>query len=96
MIDRFLHNEELRQPSELRLPHHYIEPAKTNGTSDSTKRTEVPRISIDRRKREFTEVEMALSVDEATQEATRCLRCDLEFTMKKEEKQSQVLKEKTA
>lgn len=96
MIDRYLHGEELRQPSELKLPQHYIEPIKSNGTPSQLKRAETPRISIDRRKREFAEVEMTLSVEEATREANRCLRCDLEFTMKKEENKSSVLKEKTA
>ena len=97
MIDRYLKNEELKQPSELKLPHHYIESMKTNGGSQTAKRTEVPRISIDRRKHEFTEVEMALSVEEAKYEAGRCLRCDLEFTQKKnEESKSHVLKEQSA
>jgi NADH-quinone oxidoreductase subunit F len=96
MIDRYLRGEELRQPSQLKLPSHFIEATKTNGSDQSTKRAEVPRISIDRRKREFAEVELALSVDEATREATRCLRCDLEFTQKKEEPKSLELKEQTA
>lgn len=96
MIDRYLRGEEMRQPSKLRLPSHYIEPAKLNGGAETAKRADVPRISIDRRKREFAEVEMALSVEEATREAMRCLRCDLEFTQKKEEAQSLELKEQTA
>ena len=97
MIDRYLKNEELKQPSELKLPHHYIEPMKTNGSAQSSKRTDVPRISIDRRKHEFTEVEMALSIEEAKYEAGRCLRCDLEFTQQKnEESKSHVLEEQSA
>ncbi len=96
MIDRYLQQQELRQPADLKLPRHYIEPAKTNGTSAAAKRTDVPRISIDRRKREFTEVEMALSAEEARHEAGRCLRCDLEFTMKKEETKPHAKKEQTA
>ncbi len=32
------------------------------------------------RKRNFAEVEVTLSPDEASCEAGRCLRCDLEFT----------------
>jgi NADH-quinone oxidoreductase subunit F len=80
VIDRYVRGEELKQPSALRVPRHYIEPLKTNGSGEPTTRAEVPRIPIDRRKREFSEVELSLSVDEAMREAARCLRCDLEFT----------------
>jgi hypothetical protein len=33
----------------------------------------------------FSEIEQTLSEDEAMREASRCLRCDLEFTLPKEE-----------
>jgi NADH-quinone oxidoreductase subunit F len=79
MIDRYLRGEELKQPAERRIPRHYVEPLKTNGTG-SLSRTEVPRIPAESRKRGFAEVELTLSPEEAVREASRCLRCDLEFT----------------
>jgi uncharacterized protein with PIN domain len=42
------------------------------------------------RKRGFAEVEMALTLKEAMQEAHRCLRCDLEFTKPKDEEKKSV------
>lgn len=96
MIDRYLRGEPLRQPSELVLPSHYIEPVKPNGGEQKTKRADIPRLTIDRRKCEFTEVEMALSVEEASMEATRCLRCDLEFTKKIEAQSLMALEDQIA
>jgi len=85
MIDRYLHGEELDQPVENTLPQVYIEPIEVEIEDISTiDRTKVPRISVEKRRRNFTEVESALSVTAATQEASRCLRCDLEFTQPKE------------
>jgi NADH-quinone oxidoreductase subunit F len=81
-IDRYLRGEDLRQPSQVRMPRHYVPPAKTNGQTEPTKRAEIPRISLERRKHEFAEVETALTADDASREARRCLRCDLEFTEK--------------
>jgi hypothetical protein len=43
-------------------------------------RVETPRASVAWRKRNFAEVEVTLSPEEARAEAARCLRCDLEFT----------------
>jgi len=86
MIDRYLRGEDLRQPSKVRVPQHYIAPAKTNGHEQPPTRAEIPRIPLDERKHGFHEVELALSVELATQEAARCLRCDIEFTQKLNEK----------
>ena len=41
-------------------------------------RPEIPTLSIEQRKNSFAETELALSEQEAVQEAKRCLRCDLE------------------
>jgi NADH-quinone oxidoreductase subunit F len=82
MIDRFLRDEPLRQPSETKVPRHHVEPAKTNGSPIPAKRAEVPRIPVYQRTRCFEEVERAIPPEEAIQEARRCLRCDLEFTRK--------------
>ena len=78
MIDRFVKGEELKQPPEVRLPKVYVEPI----TADivQSERVDTPRASVEWRKRGFAEVEMSLTIEEATKEAHRCLRCDLEFT----------------
>jgi NADH-quinone oxidoreductase subunit F len=84
MIDRYVRHEALRQPYPLRLPRHYIPPSASNGQAEpQAARVELPRVSIDSRKRSFVEVETTLSAEEAQREAARCLRCDLEFTQAK-------------
>lgn len=81
MIDHYIKGEKLDQPAELKLPQVYIEPLKVEaGNVLQSERVETPRASVDWRKRNFAEVEVSLSVDEAKREAKRCLRCDLEFT----------------
>ena len=45
----------------------------------------VARAPAEWRKRNFAEVEVSLAPEEATREALRCLRCDLEFTAPKQE-----------
>ena len=85
MIDRFVRNEDMVQPAEPYLPKVYIEPVKMD-TEDAqpADRVETPRAPAEWRRRNFAEVEVSLSIDEATHEACRCLRCDLEFTKPKE------------
>ena len=80
MIDRYLRGEDLTQPIKVQLPKVYIEPAKISEPIP-TKRVETPRALVEWRRRGFAEVEMVLNAEEARQEASRCLRCDLEFTL---------------
>jgi len=85
MIERYLRGEDLAQPSEARLPTTYVEPVERGpGAPDEgmARRSETPRASAEWRKRNFAEVEVTFSVEEAMREARRCLRCDLEFTRK--------------
>ena len=85
MIDHYIKGEKLDQPAELNLPRVYIEPLEVEAEEALlTGRVETPRASVDWRKRNFAEVEVSLSVDEAKREALRCLRCDLEFTQPRE------------
>jgi NADH-quinone oxidoreductase subunit F len=79
MIDRFIRGEELIGEREPRLPQVYIAPS-SDGTIPTGDRAELQRAPADWRKRNFAEVEVSLSIDEATCESKRCLRCDLEFT----------------
>ncbi|MDQ1265120.1 MAG: NADH-quinone oxidoreductase subunit, partial [Bacteroidota bacterium] len=80
MIDRFLNNESLEQPLKPRIPEVYIEPTQIDEGITSDSRVDTLRAPAEWRKRNFAEVEVALSVEEAMNEARRCLRCDLEFT----------------
>jgi hypothetical protein len=79
VIDRYMREQPLKQPSEARLPRHYVAPMNGH-TKRSTRRVAVPRIDMESRKHHFTEVELTLTEQDAKLEAARCLRCDLEFT----------------
>jgi NADH-quinone oxidoreductase subunit F len=81
VIDRYIHGKELAVPPELKLPSVFIEPATVSDEElEDAERAEPATLSAKSRKKSFAEVEMALSVEQAVQEARRCLRCDLEFT----------------
>jgi len=84
IIERYLSGKELREPPETKLPKFFIEPAEIRDEEyEEAARVEPATISVKSRKNSFAEVEMALSKEEATREARRCLRCDLEFTQPK-------------
>jgi len=86
MINRYLRNEPMVRPAEPRLPQVYIEPVELESEQEQPPvRVKTPCAPAEWRKRNFAEVEVSLSVDEATREAGRCLRCDLEFTQPEEE-----------
>jgi len=81
MIDRYLRKQPLQQPGEARLPKIYVEPLAIDSEEmQKLARAETPRAPAEWRKRSFAEVEVSLSAEEARIEASRCLRCDLEFT----------------
>ncbi|MFH1676718.1 MAG: NADH-ubiquinone oxidoreductase-F iron-sulfur binding region domain-containing protein, partial [bacterium] len=80
MIDRFLSGENLKQPSEAILPSVYIESREIpEDETESAARIHQPTIPLSKR-RNFAEVELSISEEDAKREARRCLRCDLEFT----------------
>ena len=94
MIDRYLNGEELDQPAENKLPQVYIQPIEVDLEEILlSRRSETPRLAIEKRKNSFTEVEVALSEEDALHEARRCLRCDLEFTQPKEIEEECIVKE---
>ena len=85
IIDRFIRNLELVQPAEPCLPKVYVEPVElSEEEKQPSGRADTPRAPAEWRKRNLAEVEVSLSIDEATHEARRCLRCDLEFTKPEE------------
>ena len=89
MIRHYLLKEEMTEPVRLaNVAGKYIPPVELDpGVEQTNERIEVPRASVEWRKRNFAEVEVSLSVREAACEAQRCLRCDLEFTQPKEEEE---------
>ena len=85
VINRYIHGEELTEPPELKLPSFFIEPAVVSDEElEDAQRVEPATLNAKSRKKSFAEVEMSLSVEQAVREAHRCLRCDLEFTQRKE------------
>ncbi len=80
MIDNYLQGRELKPMVGVRLPEVYVAPAAVSEEVANQARVETPRALVQWRKRGFAEVEMSLTVKEAIREASRCLRCDLEFT----------------
>ena len=86
MIDRFLRGEELRQPARIILPGTFIPPVSPReGEPLAARRLQPPRLTLAARQRSQQEIEKPFSLEEATREARRCLRCDLEFTGAREE-----------
>ncbi|MCD4749477.1 MAG: FAD-dependent oxidoreductase [Thermoanaerobaculales bacterium] len=79
MIDHFVRGEELVQPVKSLMPTVRLEAVEVEPEESRDDRVETPRASVEWRKRNFAEVEVGLSMREATREARRCLRCDLEF-----------------
>jgi NADH-quinone oxidoreductase subunit F len=81
MIRRYLEGEQLDQRGEIKLPAAYVEPGVLSEDELAlADRAEIPELDSVSRRGNFSEVELALSVEDATREARRCLRCDLEFT----------------
>ena len=81
VIDHYLRGEELVEPPKVKLPAVFIEPASLSDEElEDAARAEPATLSAKSRKQSSAEVELALSAEQARQEARRCLRCDLEFT----------------
>jgi NADH-quinone oxidoreductase subunit F len=81
VIGRWLRGEDLKQPQAHRLPMTFVEPAFLDEEEPANaQRAEPPMPRPESRIQSFEEVECSLSVEDATKEARRCLRCDLEFT----------------
>ncbi len=82
MIDHFVKGEDLVQPVKSLMPTIHIDPIEVEPDEAGEDRVESPRASVEWRKRNFAEVEVGLSMQEASREANRCLRCDLEFVQR--------------
>ena len=87
-LHRYLNQEPLVQPAEVRLPRVYVEPPpRHSGEVAPADRVDTPRLSISERRSSFAEVEKTLDFKDATREAVRCLRCDLAFTQPEQEEE---------
>jgi len=81
VIDRYLGGKPLVQEPAIRLPQVFLEPAEVGDEDgEPPARAEPATIPGESRHKNFAEVEMALSAEQAHAEARRCLRCDLAFT----------------
>ena len=80
-IDRYLRGQPLKEPPSVSLPAVFLEPA-AGGEEEAPEagRVEPPTIPVESRRKNYAEVELALSEEMAAAEARRCLRCDLRFT----------------
>ena len=99
VIDRYLRGKELREPPKVKLPRLFIEPAAiSDDESEKAVRAEPATLPVESRRKNSAEVETALSIEAATREARRCLRCDLEFTRPKQngEAECAAVEEKSA
>ncbi len=82
MIDRYLNGEELEKPLDRKMPSVYVPPREVveEESDEEMKRIKLPTIPVERRKSTLEEVEKTLSEESAIYEASRCMRCDLDFT----------------
>jgi NADH-quinone oxidoreductase subunit F len=83
VIDRFLSGQALVEPAAPKLPSVYIEPAMFGESEEAVERAVPASLPASERVKNFREVEMTLTEEQALGESRRCLRCDLEFTMEK-------------
>jgi len=91
MIGRYLRGEPLRQPGTPRLPKVYVEPVQLSDEElAEADRLDPPAVPAEARRKDFNEVEQSFSVADATREARRCLRCDLEFTRPQEDEATEL------
>jgi NADH-quinone oxidoreductase subunit F len=90
VINRYICGRELVERPKVKLPAVFIEPAVVSDEElEDAARVEPATLDARSRIKNFAEVEKQLSVEQATREARRCLRCDLEFTGRSENKEVQ-------
>jgi NADH-quinone oxidoreductase subunit F len=81
MMDRYLTGKQMRSLTKVRLPTTYIEPLfEADSDEEVSTRVEQPTLAVAARHKCFAEVDLSLTPAQASAEARRCLRCDLEFT----------------
>jgi len=80
MIRRYLCGEDLEQPATRIRPSIHLEPREASAQlNEPAPRAISPLLPAGRRRNNFEEVGRPLTLDQATREAQRCLRCDLDL-----------------
>lgn len=75
-IDRYLSGKDLKESiAEREVRERELDLSIDNAVIERKKRIEVPKLSLNKRRNSFKEVELSLSEEQAIQEAKRCLRC---------------------
>ena len=78
-IEKYIYGKPLRREYRLTRPSMYVSPETlSEEEADKAKRPQMRHLAVSRRRKNFKEVEIGLTEDEAVQEAKRCLRCDLQ------------------
>ncbi len=82
MIDRYLKGKKLKQEPKVVLPNVYVAPPESEEEEEfqEVHRPKAQNLPLTERRYNFKEIEFPLCAELATQEAGRCLRCDLAFT----------------
>ncbi len=81
MIRRYLCGQSLDQPEPQARPSVHIPPRQVaEGVATPTPRVAPHNLPPDKRRCTFDEAVLPMAMDQAQKEATRCLRCDLDFT----------------
>jgi NADH-quinone oxidoreductase subunit F len=79
MIDKYIRGEALERKYEVTRPELDVEAVKlTEEETKSLKRPQAQFVPLERRLKDFSEVELGFTEADAILEAKRCLRCDLE------------------
>jgi NADH-quinone oxidoreductase subunit F len=84
-IDRYVSGDSMEVAEEVRLPSVLVERKENDVEAAEAARVHPPVLEVERRVSGFDEVEGVISANEAVTEASRCMRCDLDFTMPREE-----------
>ena len=83
IIGRYLRGEALERPAAPTLPQFYLEPMPSvDEDAMDLPRIVAPILPVEARRSCMIEVEGVVSEADAVREASRCLRCDLEFTQR--------------
>ena len=91
VIDHYLQGKELIEPTAPELPDVFVEPAAVDQDDlEDVSRSEPPALAAKSRRKNFAEVEMTFSAEQAMCEARRCLRCDLEFTRRQQDEETEL------
>jgi NADH-quinone oxidoreductase subunit F len=79
MIDKYLRKQELAREYKKTRPSLYIPPVElTEEELEKARRPVVRVVPVNKRAKNFNEVDLTLSQAKAVGEARRCLRCDLQ------------------